>query len=80
MTRMIAAASRSGIRLFYFESTIPYTRRDGTETMLAVWRGHCRQCGEVFTIATPMPGEDGCMAGKAFERVHCDAHKRRAKK
>jgi len=78
--KVVAAVSRSGVRLFQLVGSVPYTRLDGTATTLALWRGHCRQCGNAFTIATPMPVEDSRMSSKAFERVHCDAHKRGAKR
>lgn len=31
----------------------PYTRKDGTETELAVWRGHCTRCNSAFLVKTP---------------------------
>lgn len=74
--RMIAVPGRTGARLFYFEKIKPHVRRDGVEIMLAVWRGYCHQCGAAFTLASPMPGEDGRIVSKCFGRVHCDACKR----
>jgi hypothetical protein len=29
---------------------VPYVKRDGTATSLAVWETNCADCGEVFTI------------------------------
>jgi hypothetical protein len=34
------------------DAVVPYVRRDGTETTLAVWRTNCADCGEGFTIMT----------------------------
>jgi hypothetical protein len=74
--RMIAAPERTGARLFYFEKIAPHTRLDGTEVPLAVWRGHCRQCGNAFRVTSPMPGVDGRITSKSFCRVHCNDCKR----
>jgi len=47
-----------------------HTRRDGTETFLAVWRTTCPQCGESFLCTTP--GE----ASKFEPNRRCQKHKR----
>ena len=49
----------------------PYTRKDGTATVLRVWCGTCAVCGEPFTVKTPQRLE----GTKAFGRKHCNAHK-----
>ena len=33
--------------------TEPYTRTDGSDTTLAVWRSECPVCGEPFEARTP---------------------------
>jgi rRNA maturation protein Nop10 len=33
--------------------TEPYTRVDGSETTLSVWRSVCPVCGEAFEVRTP---------------------------
>ena len=58
-------------RLFSFTGAEPYTRKDGTETILHCWRGSCLVCGSGFTVKTPQQ-LDG---SKAFGRKHCDSHK-----
>jgi hypothetical protein len=81
-TIAVAVQARKGAaRLFWLTGTVPYVRKDGTATTLAVWTGRCRECGETFTVATRMPSLiDGCIASKAFDRVHCDHHKRQPKR
>jgi len=46
---------RSGNRGFSFHllEERPYTRRDGTQTTIKVWRGYCRDCRDAFEISTP---------------------------
>lgn len=60
---------------FSLVGTRPHTRKDGTETVLYIWRGSCRLCGAGFEVATPAPAADGTVSTNAFGRVHCDAHK-----
>ena len=31
----------------------PYTRKDGQETVLAVWQGSCTACGGPIVVRTP---------------------------
>jgi hypothetical protein len=31
----------------------PYRRRDGGDSLILVWRGHCLACGAAFTITAP---------------------------
>jgi hypothetical protein len=48
----------------------PHTRRDGTETFLAVWFTRCAECSEIFMMRTPL-------RGKRFEPSRrCKAHKK----
>lgn len=35
-------------RLFHLVSVQPYTRKDGSASAVAVWRGTCRVCGSAF--------------------------------
>ena len=58
-------------RVFHLVATEPYTRKDGSATALAIWRGTCRVCGSAYEVSTP-----GCLPAfikaNAFGRVHCD--------
>lgn len=60
-------------RVFYHLANVPYTRRDGSQTELAVWHSACVVCGASFTVTTPTegrwPGSD------SFGAKHCAAHK-----
>lgn len=58
-------------RIFRWYGAEPYTRKDGTATLVLLWRGTCAVCGEPFTAKTPQRLE----GTKAFGRKHCDAHK-----
>lgn len=58
-------------RRFRWQGAEPYTRKDGTATVLLVWCGTCAVCGEPFTVKTPQRLE----GTKAFARKHCDTHK-----
>ena len=31
----------------------PYTRRDGTQSLLLVWESKCAECGDTFAFKTP---------------------------
>jgi hypothetical protein len=59
--------------------TRPHACLDGREVTLYVWRAFCRVCGAPFEVLTHQPDADGRVHSKAFERVHCDLHKRGAK-
>ncbi len=58
-------------RIFRWYGVEPYTRKDGGNTVLLLWRGTCAVCGDPFTVKTPQRLDNT----KAFERKHCDAHK-----
>ncbi len=58
-------------RVFRWYGVEPYTRKDGGNTMLLLWRGACVACGAPFTVKTPQRLE----GTKAFGRKHCDMHK-----
>lgn len=60
--------------------TRPHTCVDGRKVTLYVWRAFCRVCGAPFEVMTPPPDEEGRVHSKAFERVHCDLHKRGARR
>jgi len=50
--------------------TEPYTRTDGSDTTLAVWRSMCPTCGEAFEVRTPS-------RARRFEpNRRCEKHKR----
>ena len=38
---------------YELEAFQPYIRRDGLPTELAVFRSHCKRCGEPFTMTVP---------------------------
>lgn len=48
----------------------PYTRRNGTETTLAVWRSCCAKCGDEFELITPTE------ASKFSPNRRCKEHRR----
>ena len=47
----------------------PYTRKDGTETELAVWQGHCKACNKPFTVRTP--AETYLASSGSFDAARC---------
>lgn len=47
-----------------------HRRKDGNETLLAIWESECATCGEPFTVATPM------FAAKFTPNRRCQRHKR----
>ncbi|OJU90984.1 MAG: hypothetical protein BGO13_08635 [Burkholderiales bacterium 66-5] len=49
----------------------PYTRKDGSETELAVWRGYCTKCNQAFEVKTP--GATILDASGSFDRKRCRA-------
>ena len=60
-------------RVFKRTGVVPYTRLDGTSTMLAVWVSSCAKCGAAFRVSTPEGGTPA--TSHAFGRKHCDQHK-----
>jgi hypothetical protein len=52
----------------------PYTRKDGVQTVLALWRANCKECGSAFTVKTPV-SVDSYWDSKSFLLRHCDEHK-----
>ena len=40
------------VEAFEFVGLRPYTRKDGTETRLIVWKTKCTTCGEPFEFTT----------------------------
>jgi hypothetical protein len=50
--------------------TEPYTRLNGRETTLLVWRSHCPTCGDAFEVRTPL------RARKFEPNRRCPEHKR----
>jgi hypothetical protein len=38
---------------FWLVGTAPYTKRDGTETTVKLWRALCRECRQPFEVTTP---------------------------
>lgn len=66
--------AKSG-RVFEWQHTKPYTRKDGSATELDVWASTCAHpgCETEFTVTVPLGSvPDYC---KAFGTVHCKAHK-----
>jgi len=60
-------------RVFHLTAVQPYTRKDGSASALAIWRGTCRICGAAYEVSTPASVSTFIKA-KAFGRVHCDTH------
>lgn len=50
--------------------TRPHRRKDGSETVLAIWESDCSTCGEPFTVATPL------FSIKFMPNRRCQRHKR----
>ena len=62
-------------RLWVATGFEPYTRKDGSQTELAVWKGHCKKCDGAFSVKTPVgldPDRYNC-----FEVVRCPTHRGR---
>ena len=38
---------------YRFVRTEPYTRRDGSETIVEIWESHCARCGRLFQTIRP---------------------------
>jgi hypothetical protein len=59
--------NRHGRQSYELEGFMPYVRRDGVQIEMALWRSHCKRCGEPFTCTTAvergeprMPGSRRC--------------------
>lgn len=59
-----------GGQLYELAKTEPYTRRDGTQTTLVVWRSTCATCGKPFEVRTPS------VSSKFSPNRRCQKHKR----
>lgn len=61
-------------QLFVKTGAKPYTRKDGTETVIYLWEAECAHagCAEKFTVTTTASAN---ASYKCFLRRHCDAHK-----
>jgi hypothetical protein len=74
MTKVVAPSALHGERTFHFVGTVPYRRRDRTETQLAVWQSTCVICGANFEVTTPLhattPEES-----TTFGTITCKAHR-----
>ena len=57
-------------QLYELARTEPHTRRDGTTTILTVWRSQCPTCVEPFETRTPS------RARKFQPGRRCQRHKR----
>ena len=66
---------RHGARTFHRIGSMPYVRKDGSETSLAVWRGTCVVCGEPFEVTTPT-GIERAEQSRSFTVVTCPAHRK----
>lgn len=60
-------------RLFHLAAVQPYTRKDGSASALAIWRGTCRVCGTAYEVSTPA-SLSTITKSNVFGRVHCDTH------
>ena len=56
-------------RLWVATGIEPYTRKDGSQTELAVWKGHCKRCGGSFELKTP--AAFALDKSSSFEVAHC---------
>jgi hypothetical protein len=65
-------------RTFHLDAVLPYTRKDGGASSIAVWSGACRQCGALYEVTTP-GSLAAIQSSSCFGTVHCDAHKQRRK-
>jgi hypothetical protein len=61
-----------GKRTFHRLGFMPYVRRDGTETSLAIWRGTCVVCGAAFEVKTTARST----GSGSFSVVTCPQHRR----
>jgi len=59
-------------RTFRRVGTRPHTRKDRSETTLAVWETTCSECGEPFIVETPARAT----ASAAFALRRCPAHRK----
>lgn len=62
-------AGRRGFSFHLIEER-PYTRRDGGQTTVKVWRAHCRECSGAFEITTPAAVEKARQS-HAFQIRRC---------
>jgi hypothetical protein len=60
-------------RVWWLVGQRPYTRRDGSETVLDVWQSLCAECVGPFEVAVPAEAMPGNSNG--FETVHCTEHR-----
>ncbi len=61
-------------RFFQLVGTKNRTRKDGSPSGLSVWRGTCRDCGQVFEVTTSA-NLGAISKTKSFTRIRCDACK-----
>ena len=62
-------------RVFFWLANIPYLRKDGIETEVAVWHSTCCLCGESFTVATPLDYS----TSNSFAQKRCRGHAKSGK-
>lgn len=51
-----------------------YTRKDGTQTQIKVWRAHCVKCGAAFDVTTPK-GVERMEQSNTFAARRCEKHR-----
>jgi hypothetical protein len=57
-------------QLYTLVASEPFIRRDGRQTVLAIWQSHCAQCGQCFEFKRPT------RAVKFQPNRRCQLHKR----
>jgi hypothetical protein len=63
--------------LFTFHRFEPYTRKDGTPTLLQVWHGVCARGGCARAVVVKIPEKSRPELNRAnFEKLHCKVHNR----
>lgn len=70
---LITITTKHG-RTFELEAVLPYVRKDGSASALAVWRGTCRQCGAAFEVTTSA-SLAAIAKTKSLCTVHCPNHR-----
>jgi hypothetical protein len=69
---------KHGERVFWFLGLRPYTRRDGTNCLIAHWQGDCVVCGAKFKVTTPQ-GVRRAEQSSYFKLMTCPTHRGQVK-
>ena len=63
---------------YEFEGLTPYTRQDGSETSLAVFKSNCKRCGEPFVTSKAIRDGEPYILDRGWTR-RCPRHTIRRK-